>query len=149
MYIKIKVKEIKSNQIMLNTFPELLNYSIYGVFALRVFVGFSLAYFGLLKITKDRGVKLTFFKNLGFKTPVIPLYAFALTETIFGLFVLVGFLTQISAIILGLIMLLATIIKLYKRTALPNEWWFYFLYFLVFVFLLLNGAGIWAIDLPL
>lgn len=134
---------------MLNTFPELLNYSMYGVFALRIFVGFSLFYFGLLKITKDREEKIIFFKNLGCKKPLIPLMLFAFIEMVFGVFVLVGFLTQISAIILGVIMLGATIIKISKHSSLPNKWWFYFLYFLVFVFLTLNGAGILAFDLPL
>ncbi len=134
---------------MLNTFPELLNFSFFAITLLRITAGLIFVYFGYLKLTKDKEVKINFFNTIGFKPAIFWLYLIAVVEIVVGLMITVGFLTQIASIIASLIMFASVIIKIIKPSSLPNTTDFYILFFVVFLSLILTGAGAFAFDLPL
>jgi len=134
---------------MLNTFPSLLFLSPLAITALRITAGLIFAYFGWLKLTKDKKSKITFFKTIGLKPPIFWLWLTASIEMIAGAMITIGFLTQVASIIAGFIMSVSIIIKILKPKTLPNTLDFYILFFIVFVFLTISGAGSFAFDLPL
>ncbi len=134
---------------MLNTFPELLNFSFVAITFLRVVAGLIFVYFGWLKLTKDKEVKIRFFEEAGFKPAIFWLYLIAFVEIIVGVMIVVGFLTQIASMIASLIMFASIIIKLWKPSSLPNTTDFYILFFVVFFYLMFTGAGAFAFDMPL
>jgi len=134
---------------MLNTFPALLSFGILAPTILRITSGLIFAYFGWLKLTKDKQSKIAFFDTVGLRPAKFFLYLVALTELFVGVTLAVGFLTQISAIVASFIMFVSILIKLMKPKALPNTTDFYILFFIVFLSLIFSGAGIFAFDLPL
>ncbi|OGD68075.1 hypothetical protein A2996_02495 [Candidatus Campbellbacteria bacterium RIFCSPLOWO2_01_FULL_34_15] len=134
---------------MLNTFPNLLILGLIAPTILRITAGLLFARFGLLKLTKDRQSKIVFFETIGLRPAVFWLWTVALIEIISGLFIFVGFLTQISSIVAGIIMFISIVIKIVKPKALPNTLDFYILFFVVFISLIFSGAGLFAFDMPL
>lgn len=134
---------------MLNTFPELLNFSFFAPTILRITAGLILIYFGWLKLSKNKESEIKFFEIIKLKPTVFWLWFIALVEIIIGILITIGFLTQISAIIASIIMLASIIIKLWKPFYLPNTVDFYILFFIVFISLIFTGAGGLAFDLPL
>ena len=134
---------------MLNTFPELLTFSFFVPTILRIVAGLIFAYFGWLKLGRDKQSKIIFFETIGFKPAVFWLWLIAVIEIVVGVMIVIGFLTQISAIIASIIMLTSIIIKLWKPNSLPNSTEFYIIFFVVFLSLIFTGAGGFAFDLPL
>lgn len=134
---------------MLNTFPNLLILGLLAPTILRITAGLLFARFGLLKLTKDKQSKIMFFETIGLRPAIFWLWLVALIEIISGLFIFAGFLTQISSIIAGIIMFISIVIKIIKPKALPNTLDFYILFFVVFISLILSGAGLFAFDMPL
>lgn len=92
---------------------------------------------------------LVFFDSLSIGPAIYYIKTLAFAEIIAGLFLCVGFFTQISAIVTGVISIVSFIIA-YKHRGLsvlkPGE---YLLLAVISVSLLFSGAGILAIDLPL
>jgi len=134
---------------MLNTFPQLLAFGFFAPTILRITAGFFFARFGLLKLSSDKEAKIKFFETIGLRPAILFLWIVALTEIIAGTMIVVGFLTQIASMIAGLIMFISIIIKILKPKALPNSLDFYILFFVVFMSLIISGAGLFAVDLPL
>lgn len=134
---------------MLNTFPFLLSFGILAPTFLRIFAGLFFARFGWLKLTRSRRSKIDFFEKIGLKPAVTFLWVVSIIEIVVGVMLVVGFLTQIAAMMASLIMLACIFIKMKDVTALPNSLDFYILFFIVFISLIFTGAGLFAFDLPL
>lgn len=134
---------------MLNTFPGLLTFGLFAPTIIRIVAGILFARFGWLKLSRDKQSKIIFFKAIGLKPAVFWLWFVASIEMIVGTMIAVGFLTQIASIIAGFVMFVSIIIKISKPKALPNSLDFYILFFIVFISLIISGAGFFAFDLPL
>ena len=115
----------------------------YALLTLRVIVGLIFLVHGFPKLTKSSKVML--FNNKQFTLGL------GFFETFSGLFMLFGLLTQVAALILGLIMMGAIYNKIVKWnipfTAYDKLGWEFDLILLASnVVLFLLGAGMFAID---
>jgi len=120
---------------MLSVFPGLLNYPLIGIFILRVALGLVFLKFGL---------EIFFLKKRWGEKAV------NISEIICGAFLLIGFLTQPSALFALLITLTAFLFKIFKRNEIfSRPLIFYFFLAAVSVSLILLGPGAFSIDLPL
>jgi uncharacterized membrane protein YphA (DoxX/SURF4 family) len=123
---------------MLNPFPELLNWSYFAPFALRIVLAL---YFMTLGIrTFRRGHKKAGAGNYT---------ALAAIEFILGSFLLVGLYTQISGAIAAAFGFVGLILRFKKSPEAPESSWFYFLASVVALSLIVLGAGPFAFDIPL
>ncbi len=120
---------------MLSVFPELLNYSVLGVFLIRLALGLLFIKYGLAKIFLKPG---KFWKTIGS------------LELVCGILLVGGLFTQAAAFMVFLLMIGAVIIKIKtKNEVLKSPYDFYFLLLAVSLSLLLLGPGAFSLDLPL
>lgn len=131
-------------------FPQLLDFQMLGIFALRVTLGFIFLYFWYEKITKPHSEKTEFFEKLKLRPAKLYFTIVSYTEGLIGALLIVGLYVQGVAIVAGAMMLLASIIKWRKSALLPQGTVaFYIVLSVVSFSLLFLGAGAFAIDLPL
>lgn len=133
----------------LNVFPDLLTYGLLAPFILRVFLGLVLVYFSYLKFFSERAEKAAFFESVGMRPGSVFSSAVGAAEFTGGVMLVVGFYTQIAALVAALIMLAATFIKWRHPQSLRNDIEFYILLFAISLSLVFSGAGFFAFDLPL
>ncbi len=117
---------------MLNAFPYLL--AIWPII-LRVIVGFIFVYFGITKIWKERSRRITFFKKVGFGTGIVFFWLISIVELIGGAFLVLGFFTQIVALILSLVIIGAIYTKIRHNELLDNTLEFFILLLAILIFL--------------
>lgn len=120
---------------MPSVFPGLLNYPLIGIFILRAALGLAFLKFGLEIFFQKRSVveKLT-----------------AVSEIVGGTFLIVGFLTQPSALFTLLITLAAIVSKVMKKNGIfSRPLIFYMFLAAVSISLVLLGPGAFSFDLPL
>lgn len=134
---------------MLSPWPQLFDYVLLVPTVLRVVLGVMYIRFGYFKLTRGREVKRTFFNRAGFPAARWWVWGIGILELVGGLFLIVGFLTQITALVLSIILLGAAFIKTRKPDLLPNSTDYYILIFVTTASLLLLGPGFLAVDLPL
>lgn len=164
---------------MINPFPTLLDFGLLAPTILRLVLGGYFIYLGYIKLSnktskeenislwddqkmdllgfvngqkfshKHKGDMITFFDSLSIGPAGYYLKTLAIAEVIAGAFLFVGFFTQMSAIVTGVISLVSFIVA-YKHRHLsvlkPGE---YLLLMAISFSLILSGAGAFAIDLPL
>ena len=135
---------------MVSLFPHLFNYSFLAIGILRITLGLIFIWFAYTKIFHERIERIAFFEKLGLRPAVLFFSLVSGAELIAGIGLVVGLYTQLSAIITGIIMTLATIIKLRRPHALPyNTVEFYIILAVVSYALMFIGPGAFAFDLPL
>lgn len=134
---------------MLNPFPELLAFGLVAPFLIRLAIGVIYIRFGYHKITTERETKRHFFEQIGLRPGILFVWIVGLIELVGGLMILIGFYTQIAAIVLSIIMLGAMLIKLRRPQLLHGGLSFYILLLIATCSLVLSGAGAFAFDLPL
>jgi len=134
---------------MLNPFPDLLMYSLLGPFILRVLLGLIFIDLGFLKFRGEKERWLSSFETLGLRpvTIFVPLYA--LLQIVGGLFLVLGFWTQIAALAFVVFTGIELYIEWQAQKILKRDIVFYILIFVIALSLLLTGAGAYAIDIPL
>ena len=134
---------------MLNVFPELLNYSLLGPFILRVVLGLIFIDLGALIFRSEKKRWIASFETIGLRPAdfFVPLYA--LIQIIGGIMLLVGFWTQIAALVFVIITGIELYIEWSARDILKRDFVFYILLFVISLSLLLTGAGAYAFDIPL
>lgn len=137
---------------MLNTFPNLLFLGLLSPFLIRITVGVIFIWIGYSYIFKDRVIVAEQLKKRWPKGASFFMYFGGIFEIITGIFLFVGFLTQIASIVGMLIALDALFVKMFykdlDRVAKYNKL-FYILLFIASLSLLFSGAGAFAFDLPL
>ena len=115
-------------------FPELLNFQIVAPFLLRITVGLFLIY-------------------LGYKRYKKPYNFSAVLYVIVGAFLVLGWYTQISAIVAILVLKLDFYLDFWiNKSSKPiseETWALYTIAIVVLLSLLLTGPGFLAMDLPL
>lgn len=134
---------------MLNMFPELLTYSQFAPFILRVVLGFVLFNLGYMKLRSERPRWEIFFEALGWKPKGGFVTGFGLLEMVGGLALIVGFYTQLAALIFVVIFFIELYIEQKEAMLLKRDLVFYLLLFSIALSLLFTGAGFFAFDLPL
>lgn len=134
---------------MLNTFPELLTFSLLAPLILRATIGFIILNLGYLKLTKEKVRWEASFEALGIRQKDLVLKIFALIEIIGGLALILGAYTQIAALVFVIIIFIELFIEQKEETLLVRDITFYLLMFAIALSLLFSGAGFFAFDLPL
>ncbi len=134
----------------ISLFPHLFDYQMLGIFALRVTLGLIFIYFWYEKVTRGRIEEINFFEKLGLRPAKVYFLIMSSATGLTGVFLIIGLYTQGAAIVAGLFMLKAIIVKCYLPSALPkNTTSFYVLLAVVSFALLFLGPGAFAVDLPL
>lgn len=134
---------------MLSPFPVLLSFGLLAPFLIRVLLGIFFVQYGWFKIGKGCGEKIVFFEKAGLRPGNMFVWTFGAVEIVGGIMLILGFYTQVAAIILSLIAFGAVVIKFRKPTILTADMDFYILLFVATLSLLFSGAGAFAFDLPL
>ncbi len=135
---------------MPSLFPELFTYGFLATGVLRATLGLIFIWFAYENFFRYRTERTLFFENLGLK-PAIVFFTFITgIALIAGIGLLIGYYTQIAAIITGSLMTIAIFIKWYHPNALPeNTTPFYILLAILSFALIFLGPGAFAFDLPL
>jgi len=134
---------------MLSVFPELLNYQLFAPLILRVVLGFILLNLGYAKFKLERERWEITFEALKLKPKSTFVSAFGLIEMVGGLALIVGFYTQIAALIFVILTFIELYIEQKEEVLLKRDAVFYLLLFAIALSLLFTGAGFFAFDLPL
>jgi uncharacterized membrane protein YphA (DoxX/SURF4 family) len=134
---------------MLSVFPNLLTYSQLAPFILRVIVGVIFLELGYLKLGKEKSAWNMFFQTIHFKPSHIFVALLATIEIVSGAFLVVGYLTQVAALVMAIILFAEAYVELRDGALLKRDIVFYTLLLVICVSLLLTGAGAFAFDLPL
>jgi uncharacterized membrane protein YphA (DoxX/SURF4 family) len=134
---------------MLNTFPELLSYSLIAPFILRLVVGVIFIELGFLKIGKEKKIWKMFFETIHFKPAYFFVVVMALIEIIVGFFLISGYLTQVAALVMAIILFAEAYVELRDGSLLKRDIVFYTLLLAICLSLVLTGAGAFSLDLPL
>jgi len=134
---------------MLNPFPELLTYSFFAPFILRVVVGLIFVDLGMLKFRGEKERWLASFETLNLRPADLLLSLYAALQIIGGIMLLVGLWTQVAALAFVIFTGTELYIEWKAREILKRDLVFYALIFAISLTLLLTGAGAFAIDIPL
>jgi uncharacterized membrane protein YphA (DoxX/SURF4 family) len=135
---------------MLNTFPYLLSFGLLAPFLLRLAVGLYFLSTGLshLRLSRHTGEDIARLENK-FRDAGPLVWGVAIIEALCGLALIAGFLTQIAALILSILLILALILKNKNSSLFEHTSSFYLVLLAICLSLVLSGAGFLAIDLPL
>jgi putative oxidoreductase len=134
---------------MLNSFPDLLTYALLAPFILRLVAGLIFIDLGVLAFKNEKERWLVSLSVLKIPNPKLTLKILGSIETIGGLMLLIGFYTQIAAIILALLTFAEAYIEYKEPEVLKRNFVFYIMLLAIVLSLLFSGAGAFAIDLPL
>jgi putative oxidoreductase len=134
---------------MLNPFPSLLIYSMLAPFILRLVAGFIMIDLGLLAWKTERERWILSFKALRIPRPSIAVKVLGAIEIIGGIMLLVGYYTQIAALVLAALTLAEAYLEYKDPAILKRNLVFYTMLFAITLSLLFSGAGAYAFDLPL
>jgi uncharacterized membrane protein YphA (DoxX/SURF4 family) len=134
---------------MTNPFPELLTFSLLAPTLLRMTLGVFIILLGSNKfLTPQKGI-VDFFEALGFKPSKYYIKALSIAEIVMGIALFVGFLTQIAALVVAIITFVSLLVTIRHPEAGLQKASIYTLFFVISISLVLSGAGLLAIDLPL
>ena len=132
-----------------NPFPTLLDFQIFAPAILRIVVGIFFIVFGVSTLGRLKARKIELLSRVGLRSAAFFNNLDGTIEIIGGIMFIVGLFTQIVAIVFIILSILALSIKS-KDTA--NVLWprsTYLLLLVICLSLLLTGAGLPALDLPL
>lgn len=134
---------------MLNTFPNLLTFSLIAPLILRVALGLIFINLGYLELTSEKKRWVAFLETVHIKPSAFFVILIGLIEIIGGVFLIAGFFTQMTALVFSIITFGEFYAEYREETLLKRDLIFYFLIFVISLSLLFSGAGIFALDLPL
>lgn len=124
-------------------FPTLLTWSPWGLFALRVVVGLVFLPHGLGKLKNPKGMA----QGMGWSAAATAFLGFV--ETAGAILMILGLLTQLAAILLGLATIGAIYYKIskwHKKFTGDGGWELDLALLGANIALLFSGAGAWALD---
>lgn len=134
---------------MLNPFPDLLTYSLLAPFILRVVAGIIFVDLGYLAFKNEKERWLLSLSTLKVPNPQLTLKILSVVEIVGGVMLILGFYTQIAALVLALFTFAETYIEYKEPEVLKRNLVFYVMLLAILLSLLLSGAGAFAFDLPL
>ncbi len=130
---------------MLNPFPELLNWSFFAPFVLRVILGFY--FIAISHKTHKRGRHSR--ARHPHKDEKAAYGILSGIKFVVGVLLAIGLYTQISAAVAVAFGIVALWLKAKRSREAPESAWFYLLATGVALCLIVLGAGPFAFDLPL
>jgi uncharacterized membrane protein YphA (DoxX/SURF4 family) len=135
---------------MLNTFPELLNYSLLSPALLRWLLAFVLISVGIeiLKPT-TRALFVAYFSSRDFPLANFLPWKLGVAQIVLGIFFIFGIFTQVSALVAIYVLFSLFYIENRVERILPHTSMFYLTMIIIATSLLFSGAGAFAVDLPL
>lgn len=122
---------------MLSLFPSFLTYGLVAPFIIRITLGATLAYFGYRKVVNSG-------QSTGSNTPT-----YGALELVIALFLIVGFYTQLAALLNVVILLIKLGFKVKQGAFMSSGVNYYVLLLAMALSLLFSGPGFLAFDLPL
>lgn len=132
-----------------NIFPQLFSFSIIAPLILRVVLGFIFINLGYLKLGKEKKGWISSLNILGIKPAGFFVVALAVIEVIGGLSLIAGAYTQLAALVLAVFSICELLIEYKEDSILRRDLAFYLLLSVICLSLLLTGAGLYAIDIPI
>ncbi len=134
---------------ILNTFPDLLTFSMLSPFILRVVIGLIVINLGYLKLGKEHASWQKLLETIhvcpaGFFVKVI-----AYIEIIGGFMLLAGAYTQLASIVFSVLFFCEAVLEHREYSLEKRNFTFYVLMFSISLSLVFLGAGAFALDLPL
>lgn len=133
---------------MLSIFPELLSYQLLGIFIIRVTVGILLLLLSIRILFNEKDLQLYKFKGSNETINTFFLWVLGITSLVSSSFMIVGFLTQVSAIISAYLFLDLMLLDK-KRLVFGQGKLFYYSMAIICLSFLLLGPGAFSVDLPL
>jgi putative oxidoreductase len=134
---------------MLNPFPSLLIYSLFAPLILRVLAGLIFFNLGFVTLKGEKRSFINSLISLRIPNPELTAKAIAILEIVGGIMFILGFYTQVVALVLGFIILIESYVEFKESLILKRDLAFYVMLFGITISLLFSGAGAFAIDLPL
>ena len=134
---------------ILNTFPDLLTFSLVSPFILRIALGIIVINLGFLKLHIEKKAWEKLFETINLHPAKFLVKVLALFEIIGGIMLLVGSYTQLIAILFSILFFCKTILEYKEPTLEKRNLTFYILVFVISLSLIFSGAGAFAFDLPL
>lgn len=133
---------------MLNPFPELLDLSLYAPLFLRAGLGLTLFFTSFDQLVDKKSIATNRFISIWPKHGTKFLWIVGVSEIIIGLSFVAGFLVQYFAILSAVVSFVAIFSNKFHR-ATHRHMTFYVLTFVISLSLMVSGAGLYALDLPL
>lgn len=134
---------------ILNTFPDLLTFSILSPFILRVVLGLIVINLGFLKLGKEQSSWQKLFELIHFRPSVYFVKLFAYLEIGGGLLLLAGAYTQLTAMVFAVLFFCEAVLEYREESLEKRNLTFYILIFAIALSLIFTGAGAFAFDLGL
>jgi len=134
---------------MLNPFPDLLTYGLLAPFILRMVAGLIFINLGVLVFKNEKNRWLDSLSVLKIPNPKIALKMIGAIEIAGGIMLILGFYTQVAALVLALLVFAEALVEYKDPLILKRNFVFYTMLLTITLSLLLSGAGAFAIDLPL
>lgn len=132
-----------------NIFPELFSYSLLAPLILRIVLGFIFLNLGSLKLGKEKSGWMASLRVLGIRPAGFFTGLLGIVEILGGLLLIAGAYTQLTALILAVICISELLIEYEEESILKRDMVFYLLLATICLSLLLTGAGLFAIDIPI
>ncbi len=129
----------------ITTFNPLSGYYDYFILIVRIIYGILFFYYGKDKI-KNLKQNAKDFEGMGFKPGWLFGTPIALLETFGSIFIIVGFLFRITALLFALHMLTGTIWKITSTNKPFTDWSYDLLALSIAVLFLITGAGRFALT---
>ncbi|NTV44816.1 MAG: DoxX family membrane protein [Candidatus Yonathbacteria bacterium] len=134
---------------ILTLFPELLSFSFFAPFLLRVVIGIIFFRLGCLAVREKRRELADMIELVSSKHARIITRILGMLECLSGTLLVFGLFTQAAALSLTLLTAGTLVLKFRFPDVIPHHRSFLVLILAVLLSLLLTGAGIYAVDLPL
>lgn len=136
---------------MPSIFPQLFAYEQLAPLILRLAVGIIFIAHGYPKLFKNFSATAQFFESVNIKPAKLFVAVVGLTEFFGGIALILGFFTQIAALLIGVIMLVAIVYvkKIKFKQKLVEGYEFDLILLAATLTLIFLGPGAFAIDLPL
>ena len=134
---------------ILNTFPDLLTFSMFSPLILRVILGLIVINLGYLKLDKEKNLWQQLFETINIHPSRIFVKVLAFIEIVGGIMLVIGSYTQLTAIIFSILFFCEAVLEYRESSLERRNLIFYVLMFAISLSLVFLGAGAFAFDLPL
>lgn len=134
---------------MLSIFPGLLPYGLLSATIIRITVGLVILLFGTLTLFYHREKISKKLLSRGYPLANFIPWPVGIVQILTGGFLIIGFLTQASAIVVAYLFIDLMLIDTGKEKIFKQGNLFYVAMILISLSLLFSGAGAFAVDLPL
>lgn len=134
---------------MQNIFPYLLSWSLLSPFILRIVAGSYFVIIGYKGLTTEWWERFDFFDKNRIHPAKLFATGTATIDLLAGIMLIMGFATQIVAMVLAIVCITAVLVKRQGEEFPSRSSHIYTILFFILVSLFISGAGFYAIDLPL